>query len=117
MTTYRVEPFDGGNAREFMRNYEVLSLTWTEEERCHKFGQYLKGPSAHWFEFIQTQSTVRTRLFAKIDEKKWDDIKSAFLEGYDIGNGIEWYTTVQSPDEQGSSFFYRALNLYNSTVD
>jgi hypothetical protein len=113
-----VESFDSNrNAREFIQNYEVLSMTWTEEDRCHKLGQYLKGPSAHWFEFMQKESTVRNRFFGSIDKKKWDDMRSAFLGEFDNSGGIEWYTTTQSPGELGLSFLYRALNLYGSTVE
>jgi hypothetical protein len=46
MTTYRSEPFDGTTqAADFIRSYEALSVTWTEEEKIARFAQYLKRTS------------------------------------------------------------------------
>jgi hypothetical protein len=114
MTTYHIESFDGtGNATEFIRNFETLSSTWTDVDRCLKFSQYLKGPAVPWMEFVRGGGTLREKLLGTVDTNKWADMRKLFLEEFSRNNGIEWFVTIQGPDEPGSAFLFRMLNLYN----
>jgi hypothetical protein len=113
-TVYKVEPFGGTtDAVEFIRKFEVLSITWTDEERCLKLPQYLTGPASHWMEFLQKGGTLTQKLFDSPDIKTWADLKIAFLEKFEPNNSIKLYTTEQGPDEPGFTFLFRVLNLLN----
>jgi hypothetical protein len=115
MTTYHIESFDGtGNATEFIRDFETLSSTWTGEERCMKFSQYLKGPAVPWMEFVRGGGALSEKLVGSFSRDTWADLRKAFIEEFHRNYGIEWYTCSQGPDELGSSFLFRMLNLYNS---
>jgi hypothetical protein len=115
MTTYRLEPFDGTTpAAEFIRNFEALSASWTEEEKLARFSQYLKGAAAHWLEFMRNGGTLRNKLFANYDDKRWTELRTAFLKQFHKNYGIEWYVTVQGTEELGLEFFFRMLNVYGA---
>jgi hypothetical protein len=113
-TIYKVEPFGGTtDAVEFIRKFEALSLTWTEEERCLRLPEYLTGPSSHWMEFLQKGGTLTQKLFDSPDIKKWADLKKAFLEEFEPNNSMKLYTIEQGPDEPGFTFLFRVLKLLN----
>jgi hypothetical protein len=118
MTTYHIESFDGtGKATEFIQNFETLSSTWTEQQRCLKFGQYLKGSASQWMEFIRRGGALREKLVGSFSHDKWADLRKAFMEEFHQGYGIEWYTCSQGPDELGVEFFFRMLNVYSSHTE
>lgn len=108
----------GTDGSQFLKNYEQMTVNWSDQSRVDSFAHFLREDASDWLETIEQDMKQEVTFNEQgIQSNAWLDLtwlqlKRLFEKEYLEDKVKSFITCRQAPSELGQTYFYRIAKLH-----